>query len=113
MVENNYIREGKSYPIGGLVNGEIDGLIITKGEIVDIYDIFLSDGKVSISNLYSLVTLEEESWHTTRAQLLKVGMRVVHVDNSIAEIKNIEIRKGREIKIPKGLIGLNTYLVAQ
>lgn len=111
MVNTVYRASYGDHSLGGLVNGEIDGLIvITTGE-TNIFDIYFEDkSNIALSNKYSLV-LNHLTSETMPVNYLEKDMDIFRIDGSSVKIMDIKTRRGKEIIIPKRLINLNGFLV--
>lgn len=116
MVNNNYNYQGKDYAIGGLINGEIDGVTLTGGEETDIYEIELETGhKIALSSKYGLfILLPSKMYASYNVTGIKIGDCAYIKDNPLSEkhkISSITKRKGKNINIPKQHFILNGFYV--
>lgn len=112
MVGNNYISAGKSYPLVGLVNGEIDNTIVSNGrDETMVYEVITAKGTVNLSDIYGVMTRKAEGWEFTNVAALTDGKMIAMIDGSYALVEAINFHKGREIIVGSKLFSLNSFLI--
>lgn len=116
MVNNNYNHLGKDYPIGGLINGEIDNMVLTGGQEDDIYDFVIEGGyNISLSDKYGLmVQTDNKLFIAICVSEIKEG-QLIYASSGIIfdgkKILSITKRRGKHISIPKPMFILNRIYV--
>lgn len=114
MINNAYLLDGKEYMLGGLINGQVDNMIITTVGRADIYEIAFDSGHViSLSDRYSLFIQQIEGVKAVFRSVsnLQVGDKIFLHLLPIATIVKISKRKGEDITIPKRFFILNCCYV--
>lgn len=113
MDNNTYKSHGKEYPLCGLVNGVIDGMIIYSRGEDDVYDIYFGDNKVSAAKTYWIFIYDDEcELQRIKVTDLKVDDCLVGYDGSSIKVSRIEQRRGKNIDVPRGTFGLSGILLS-
>lgn len=117
MVNNVYNYLGKDYPIGGIINGELDNLVFSGGQEEDIYDFQLEGGyQIALSDRYGLmVETDNKIFIAVCSSEVKIG-QLVYVASGIPfdskKVLSIVKRRGKHINIPKHPFVLNRIYVS-
>jgi len=114
MNNNIFILNQHNYVLGGLINAEVDRMVISVGKDSDIYEICLNnDKKISLSKRYHLfIGQKDKKALNISIKDVKVGDIILSLSQKKYKVIEKTLRKGTEILIPRTLFSLDDILVS-
>ncbi len=118
MVNNTYHYNGKAYPIGGIINGDIDNMTLTGGNTAMIYELEADGGyKIALSDKYGLmVETDNKLAMAICVAKIMVGQSIyVHssTPQDFRKVLSVTEREGKHINIPRDIFVLNNVYVTR
>jgi hypothetical protein len=112
VINNILIAKNQRVALGGCINGDVEGWLITNGNKDLVYELELEDRTViTLSDRYGVLVREAGKTKLTPANQLILLSNILMNDGSLKKLIRWESKPGVEILIPVEMFNLNGVLV--